>query len=84
MTMYVGLTKFWPENRVWSILAGKSGFGRFCPKKLGLTPKNCVWLILTEKLVFDRKDWFWLILTEQTGFDRGKLVLVDFGRENWF
>ena len=59
MTMYGGLTM------LWSILAGKFGFGRFWPKKW-------FWSILTEK------NW---VLTGKTGCSRfwpKEAVAVDF------
>ena len=53
----------------WSILAEKSGFGRF----------------LLEKLGFDRKkNGVSSISAKNLGFDRKKLVLVNFGRKPQF
>ena len=57
---------FGQKNWSSSILAGKSGFGRFWPKKVGFVDS-------------DWKNWF---LTEITGFRRfgpKKLVTVDSG-----
>ena len=59
------------KNWFRPILAGKSGFGRFWPKKV----------IVVD---FDWEHWF---LTELTGLGRfwpKKVVLVDVDRKNWF
>ena len=86
------------KNWLWSILAGKSGFG-WC------WLKNWFWAILTEQTGFDRKKcWFsskqlvlvdfdwksWFVieknwvLTEKNSISVEKLFWIDFDWKNWF